>query len=465
MKFDDLLSIDELNGILDFKFSNSEIPMYLYIRYFILQSNINKSFNLSDPHILPIRSWKDKVRYLYMTVKKNLFLAPNQDVFIFSSGIVNRYQNGLYMNRLYNNFYNLFPNQTLLIEYSNKKKYPLPKVENVYYRDFIELLSSCIGKFFKINKRDREGISKFLNYLAENNQGYLDKSILLQIEKNLKSISRRLPVQIFLYKLFFKMKNVKLLIVEDGHYGLQSHIFYIAHSLGIKTAEFQHGYISKSHPAYNYSEKIYNEIKKFLPNYFLSHGIYWSHECRTPSNNLEIGFPDLIESVKKYNDVKKGDMQKILFMSGGTSIKEFNDIVEQIAKFFTSHEYEFIIRPHPSEISAVDERYGYLKEFGVTIDDNNLYASLNRADIVIGVEHSTVFFEAVFFTKRIYILKSDYTLFYNFDSVFISFENAEELIKLINEEIEIKHNADYFWDSNWKQNYIDFIENTIGINK
>ena len=95
MKFDDILEILEADGkILDFRFSKSQIPMYLVVRFILIQSLINKEFNLSNPHVKANKSsTKEKLKYIYYTLKSNLFFAPKKDIYIFSSGIVNKFEN------------------------------------------------------------------------------------------------------------------------------------------------------------------------------------------------------------------------------------------------------------------------------------------------------------------------------------------------------------------------------------
>lgn len=94
-----------------------------------------------------------------------------------------------------------------------------------------------------------------------------------------------------------------------------------------------------------------------------------------------------------------------------------------------------------------------------------MYSTLQEVEIVVGMEVSTVLYEATCFTNKIYMMNTKYTNFYETQSPFISFNNDVELVKSIEELKILEQNANYFWDIKWEQNYINFIENVIGIKK
>jgi hypothetical protein len=62
-------------------------------------------------------------------------------------------------------------------------------------------------------------------------------------------------------------------------------------------------------------------------------------------------------------------------------------------------------------------------------------------------------------------MNTKYTNFYEPKSAFIPFNDDLELVKNIKESKVLEKDVNYFWDSNWKENYTNFIENTIGIKK
>lgn len=464
MKFDDLLEKLEADGkILNFRFSTSKIPMYLVVRFALIQSLINKEFNLSNPHVKTNKKTIEEIlKYVYHTLKANIFFAPKKDIYIFSSGIVNRLENDQYTNRLYDDFSNLFKNQTQIIESSVKLSYLIPKKEKIYFKDLVDIFIVLGSKVLKMKNQDLIEIDNFIKYLQNNILLEIDDSFLEEITINLRQVSKKISFSFWMYRQLFRIKIPKLIIVEDAHYFCHIALIKAAKSLGIKTAEYQHGYIGCAHPAYNYHKNIFEDIKEFLPQFFLTHGEYWSNVVRTPSKKISVGFVELSKKMSKImiNEEKK---KKILFISGGTLFAKLNTLIEQSLNGLYDLGYEVLFRPHPSEIPAIDRRYATIIKQGVQIDTNNLYATLPIVQIVIGMEVSTVLYEAMCFTNKVYLADLEYTKFYEPKSRFLTFTNANDLINLIQNSEQIDFHAEYYWDSHWAKNYINFIETTIGL--
>lgn len=466
MKFDEILEILESDKkILDFKFGKSKIPMYLIVRSMLIQSKINKEFSLSTPRVKESKkSIKKILKYIYYTFKSNLFFAPKKDIYIFSSGIVNRFENEKYTNRLYDKFAQLFKNKTQIIESSTNLSYLVPKKEKIYFRDLIDIIIILFSRIIKSKINDIKEIDKLIEYLKDKDLFDADDIIFRNIKKNLLKNGKRINISFWIYRQFLKMKKPKIIIVEDAHYFGHIALLFEAKKLGIKTAEYQHGYIGLAHPSYNYHKNISDIIKIYLPDYFLTHGDYWNKVSRTPSKKIHIGLADLSNKIDKIGITNKMT-NKILFVSGGTVFEELNELIEKSLESLNNLGYEILLRPHPSEISAVKARYSNLINQQVKIDTSNLYSTLQEVEIVVGMEVSTVLYEATCFTNKIYMMNTKYTNFYETQSPFISFNNDVELVKSIEELKILEQNANYFWDIKWEQNYINFIENVIGIKK
>lgn len=466
MKFDDILeALESDSGILDFRFAKSQIPMYLVVRFNLIQSLINKEFNLSHSHVKANKkSIKGILKYIYHTVKSNLFFVPKKDIYIFSSGIVNKFENNKYTNRLYDEFYQLFKNKTQIIESSVKLSYLLPKKEKIYFRDLIDIMIILFSKISKPRKDDIDEIDRFIECLKDKNLFDVNDTIFDDIRSILVKIIKRMSISFWMYRQFLKIKKPKLVIVEDAHYFGHFSLLEEAKKLGIKTVEYQHGYVGLAHPAYNYHKSIFENIKEYLPEYFLTHGEYWKNAVRTPSNKVSIGLAELSKKVSK-SAIGNEKEKKILFISGGTVFEELNELIAKKLNSLAKLGYEVLLRPHPSEVLAVDNRYAALIKQGVQIDTDNLYVTLPTVEIVAGMEVSTVLYEAICFTNKVYLMNTKYTRFYEPDSCFIPFVDADNLILSIKDGKTVTHDANDFWSKNWKENYKNFIENTIGIEK
>ena len=251
MKFDDILEILESDRkILDFRFAKSEIPMYLIVRFNIIQSIINKEFNLTNPHVKANKkSLKEIFKYIYHTLKSNLLFAPKKDIYIFSSGIVNKFENNKYTNRLYDEFYQLFIDKTQIIESSVKLSYLVPKKEKIYFRDLIDIVIILCSKAVKLKKDDIDEIDRFIEYLRNKNLFDANDTVLDDLKYMLVKTRKRMNISFLMYRQFLKIKKPKVIIVEDAHYFGHFSLLVEAKKLGIKTVEYQHGYIGLAHPA------------------------------------------------------------------------------------------------------------------------------------------------------------------------------------------------------------------------
>ncbi len=465
MKFNDILEALESDGkIFDFRFAKSQIPMYLQVKFILLQYIIDKNFNLTQPHVKQSKqSIKHLLAYLYNTLKSNLFFAPKKEIVILSTGIVNDLSGGKYVNKLYSDFATLYPTQTQIVESSTKRSYLLPKRDNIYFRDLIDLVSVVLSKFVKPSDSDLKTIDEFMVYIKNLNLGFKE-DFINEVKTVLIKLSKRIDIQLFLYRFYLKSKKPKLLIVEDAHYGAQSYLFKAAHELGITTAEYQHGYIGAAHPAYNYHPNIYNDVKSFLPQFILTHGDYWSTQISTPAEKITIGLSGLTKKIAAIK-TKQNPSNKILFISGGMVYKKLNNLILEASESLFAFGYEILLRPHPSERPAINERYKNLIDLGVLIDTANLYDTLSDVDTIVCLEISTVIFEAVCFTKKIYIEDSEYTRYYEPNIIFPTFKDSVDLKRLIKNKQECDASCEVIWEKNWEKNYRDFIENTIGIKK
>lgn len=459
MKFDDVLEVLESDGkILDFRFEKSQIPMYLVVRFMLIQSLINKDFNLSNPHVKANqKSIKEILKYIYYTLKSNLFFAPKKDIYIFSTELLSTLDSDKYIDRLYEHFYNIYSHKTQIIEASHNRNYLTPKKGNIFYSDLINIIMVLVSKFTRQKQKDMDTIDVFMNHLKHKN--IFDMEILNQVKSNLHKLIKRDKIALFLYRLFFKIKRPKMVLVNAGFYGNQSFLIYSANSLGIKVVEYQHGYIGLAHPAYNYHTNIFDKINIYFPQYLLTHGRYWSQRLRVPCKKVEIG---LYELEKKLQFEKKRVKQKsILFISGGTVHNELNKLIDLTLEKFHKLGYKVFLRPHPSEKTDSNKRYGNLFEKGVHLDSISLYKRLVKTEIIIGMEVSTVLFESVCFSNKVYLMNTKYTRFYEPDSKFISFSSALELCDLIEENVEITFKSEYWWSLNFLSNYKSFIEKTV----
>lgn len=459
MTFDDILeTLESDNKILDFRFAKSQIPMYLVIRFILIQSLINKEFSLSNPHIKANKKpIKEILKYIYYTVKSNIFFAPKKDIYIFSSDILNILDSGKYKNRLHNNFCEIFDNQTQVFEISHNLQYKEPKYKEVYFIDFIYFLRKLFWPFIGKRDKDLNNIELLMVYIQE--KIFMDASLVGKLRNILKKYSTGVYIESYLYELFIKIKRPKILIIDCAYYSVYTPLVLVAKKYNIKTVEYQHGYVGLSHPAYNYSNAIYHQIKKYFPEYFLTFGKYWSDSIRIPSKKIEIGLAELENYLKLKKSIAKE--KSILFISGGTVYKELNLLIDATIQSFHTLGYTVILRTHPSEKIDLHKRYGNLLTKGLMVDNLTLYERLSKTEIVVGMEVSTVLFEAICFTNKVYIQDTRYTRFYESEPKFILFQNANQLLSLVQKDTLINFDMSYCWVFNSAISYNVFIRKLL----
>lgn len=244
-----------------------------------------------------------------------------------------------------------------------------------------------------------------------------------------------------------------------GYGGFRSFLAKMLRDKGIIIVEFQHGTLGEEHPAYNYSPQC-PFYRKYLPDYFLTYGEYWSNKARYyPPEKVVIGNPFLEEERQNKIKKEKTENKRILIVSQGTMTGEFIGLAKRLRAILPD-DYLITFRLHPGEVPFRKERCGPIESIpGIEIQDKgDIFSSLREHSIVIGA-YSTTVFEALPFAKKIFILDC------NLSRQFIPFEigewfkNAEELKSLIFSKRAIRTvNWQYYWAINWEDRFHRFFQ-------
>jgi len=452
-----LLHFESDSKIWDYR-DDKGFPLYLMVRYRLLQGMINKRFSLSNPHLPLSQPLVAVLKYLIKSLVNSPLFIKKKKILIFSSGVVSvKGNDGIFYNRLYQNFVDQYPDEVGLIEASNKRAYSKPKKTKVFYRDLLDIFIFIYSHFKKPSHIECQTVNDFKDYLSAGRQSDLgadfNKVVLKQISKYRAGYS--------LYRLFFSLKKPKLVLVEDASYGGYAYIVKAAQDLGIKVAEYQHGYIGLNHPAYNFNlDNLPNDIYGFFPSIFLTHGEHWVKNCKVPAEKIAVGYPDLLNRIKIYGDKSfPKESNSILFISGGTIPEKLSSFIGDFISLNPGS--KVYLRPHPSERPEVKKRYDSLINKGVIIDVGDLYTVLSASDVVVSFSVSTVLYEAIFFTKKIYLVDDDYANFYEPNSPFLRFDTPESLTDQIQSEAKIDITPDYFWANNPEQRFNDFLQTVL----
>lgn len=206
--------------------------------------------------------------------------------------------------------------------------------------------------------------------------------------------------------------RAKVLVIEDACYGSHASLVALAKSRGILVAEPQHGWIGSSHPAYNFGGAMSDpEFSRLLPDALLTFGDFWGHHLRFPGRIVPIGKPHL--DVLAVGAPPVSDRPREILVVSSVSHPNATDRFVVRLRRLLPPGWMMRFRPHPSERGTVSSRYPELAvEDGVVIDEEeDVYRSLARVRVVVGVE-STVLFEALKFDCAVFVRESATTPYY-----------------------------------------------------
>lgn len=459
MKVSEIIDVlDNSEDIIKVKFNG--FLVWPTIRYIVIQYLINNINKLDDANTSNVKLFSLKNIFgVIRSIIKCPFWGPKKSIIFFNtaSSNVKDFQ-GLYFNRIINYFHLYNPQDSWVIENPIGFNHLVPHKQLPYSRLSLNLYSeiavNCIFLFDKQNSFEaRDLISDIFKNI---NKVLIPFELKIDDEKLenslVKSILRMKSIYVSYQKLF-KMKKNKIIVIEDGYYGLEkSTIIKAAKDLNIRVIEPQHGFINENHPAYNYGKQIHKEVeyKKYLPDVLLCYGEFWAKSINIPNEKYVIGNPHLEESLQLL--IEPTVINKILVIGSGVTVKETNCLLNELL-LIKPTDFEIYYRPHPQESSQVSLRYNDLIRSGIKIDVKELYHSLAESKIIIG-ELSTVTFEAVALKKKVFLFHSSYTKAYLTNHIKylknISMDNVSTIFENYTLSEEAKN---YYWKNDWKRSY------------
>jgi len=457
-----LLRIENNPDIFIYRFNSDDFLIWPLVRYRILSQAMSYEQYPSKRPIIK--------KYRLLTYIVNNFLnyprfVRNKKILIFGNSVTNIKINNTYFNRIHD-YYNLvFPDDTVFLESSDNFEYRKPRAfKNTYYHDYMKIMPVLRSKFVRdIDKKSKNAIDEFIKYLKDNFPVAFDPGFYDFIRVQLTNEAKRLKYRKkYFLGLIDKIKP-KVLFLNGAYYGEESYMIKWAKEKAIITAEFQHGSISKSHPAYNYGDGIRNseEYKKYVPDYLLTYGEYWNSQVRIPGKTYVVGNPHFYESIKRYENIKE-EKDTILIISQWTLTKEFVEITEYLAKHFRNKKILFKMHPREMDNFCMIEPLENFPNVQIK-KDGDVYELLAKCENVVGC-YSTAIFEALAFDKKkIYVLENSFSRDEIPEDIGIRFKNGEELAELMEAGIinEKYLDVQYYFNSNWKENYISFINDEL----
>lgn len=456
---DNLLKIEDDASLYDFTFSYKNTLMYPVIRFLLLQSAIEDQNRISSPYGLLHVGIKQKIEYIL----KSFHYRPKHiqsDIVFFGSDVSNIRQGNAYFNRLTELFANEYAPKTILIESADKMNYKRPRTYHKVFAENFVAISARIKSFLISAKIDDEKqINAFVQYLK---QHFNYKFINMKVWDTVKHVLLRFSVRIsFLCKEYtelLKWLSPKIVLLEDACYGGSVPIIIAARGLGIPIGEYQHGLISLSHPAYNYSAQLSEKYKYYIPDFYMSYGRYWMENSRIPTKVLEIGNPYLSETIVHCEYSEKKEV--LLYISAAIDPDCYVQEVLLLKEMLANKGCEIMFRIHPSEVLRLQMVYKPIIDAGIPIDTQPLYETLRHTKYLLG-DFSTVLFEASMFDCIIFVRDTPHNRSNVDITRFNAIQSMDELVKKICSQEYQKTAYRDFWADNWQSRYKEIIESYI----
>ena len=338
-----------------------------------------------------------------------------------------------------------------------------PTSNSVFYLDY---LFASRALEMKINKYSTNGEIEKFTYLICN---LFRERFHFEIDVNwLRSYILKLIARYkYTYNYFARMvKSVNpKIIIEVVYYNFENMVMNeVAHDLGVKVIELQHGVTGRYHCAYNFASCF--EVKQ-LPDEVWFFSEAWANSVRLPSyvKRKSVGFHHFDEMREKYKIKEKRN--SIIFISSGTVGNSLSLFAVEAIQYIRHNNlnYELIYKLHPGEYSSWKEKYPWLEGAGINVVDNNevqLYELFSKSIAQVGV-YSTALFEGIGYDLETYILCNE-----NVNYVDILFDySVAKLVSNVSEIFNSIHDcssicaSSLFWRPHAKVNVFYEIDSNI----
>lgn len=459
MTLDDFLEFEKEHDLLKYKFSKSGYCMWPYIRHqivsYLLYGN-NSSIKFEDTTLPEEKQKIKKIMSLMVDYARTLALSKKQGTIktkkaLFlscdSSDINSEY--GWY-NRTLDFFAECFPNDSQMLILSTNTLCTPRRFKNYFIDVRLHTNIKIIERFNHINSKDISQVDSLLSEV-ENQFPCIGSYLEDRIKKLLMRKCRSIDYEIkYLSKLVDRIKP-KVAVIEDGCYGYDKAVYIkILKNKGIKVFEAQHGLIGLNHPAYNFIFDRKSEYVDYLPDVFMSYGKYWESVSRLPIRVIPIGAPNFYSNSVEDKE-KKGRILIALTDYSSYWIRFVKDYLKD------NNEADIVIKSHPLSTYLLDDFCEFKDVNGIELcAQGNIYDFISEAEFILS-DMSTVIFEAYCRKKKVFVYDCEQS------NIFIpkeigfrikAYREFKDIVdKLEKNSYMFNDNVDYYFDSNWRDNY------------
>lgn len=466
---DEFLAFEEVSGALDFRISADSVPAWLLIRFEVFGQLLSQSLGMQTPHASesPLKP-SEWIKYAGALARYDpLRLRSQHRILIFGSAHDDTVRlEGGYYNKVHDAFALEYPDDTLLIEDSARRRFPLPRFfRNFAAHDSLKARAILASKFSRHHQDDAKAIEALAQKMGK--AFSLDPDFLDRVRHGLSEIARRIPHLKRAYADLFESVRPRILFLNCACYGVEAYLMKWAKEAGIVTAEFQHGLIVKNHLAYQHSPRLLNDpgYRQWFPDYFLSYGAFTNKNLSIPSPRvITIGSPQIQERMEALRRANKAPnpRPRVLIVSQGTITSDLVQLALDLSVLPRADEWDIQFRLHPGEI-PFEERYRALEGHPriALSRTGDFYELLASADFVVG-SSSTGLFEAAAMGKPVFVHENADSAFYTPRDFGLWFRTAGELHGfLLGDRRSAGMDAGAFFEPDWKTRYRGFISGIL----
>jgi hypothetical protein len=342
---------------------------------------------------------------------------------------------------------------------------PSPRKTSVHYHMPYQALAAIRGKM--PSQRDQRLAAEVVELVAGNALNALGWGIAPAMQETFKQVLAgkiaAMPLMFDAYRHLLGRGGVRLLVAQSGCYGPAATIISAAKSLGIRTAEFQHGAITKGHDAYSVAPAMFASphYRQTLPETLLCFGSWWTDQVRLPIQTLAVGSPTQSD-IALPDEATLGRRNTILVLGDGVDTQLYLDLCSSVASKLATKGLRLLFRPHPLERHHFDCGVAH-RVTSFSIDTNpDLQASFKTAYAVVA-EASTGLFDAIGHVSRIFTWNTPKSQFNMPAHPFEKFSSADELVdRLISTRSSLTIDREAIFKSGWAANYATFVASQIG---
>ena len=467
----DLLVIEDDPALLDFRCSTTELPLWPQIRvalFRMMMSDLLYGVRLTGASNAA-KSWTRATTTMLRSLAHNALQLSGEGkharIFITSDGVADQWIDGHWFNRLSDHFVAARPADSLALADQFEWRWPFPRHHDrlVLHAPW-QAINAVRGRM-GVRPTHLRKASDLVQLVADRAQRHVGwrldnerRDVLIHM---LARKTASMPGQYNAYTKLLGRICPKLLMVGAGCYGPAASLIAAAKSLGICTAEYQHGAVSAGHDAYNFAPAIRDSAayQRTLPEHFLGYGKWWNDQINAPVQKWAIGNPHRTARLSELGNPET-TQKDILILSDGIEFNLYLDLARSLRSHAKAMGLRIVLRPHPLERTRALQ-VSAKETDGLQIDSNtDLYQSLRTAHTVVS-EVSTGLFEAVGVVKRILIWDTPKSRFGYPSHPFKKFSSVDALLEELEKSDGCVHGEaisdEQIWSNSWRCNFDAFI--------